>query len=73
METALGGIRVLELSNMVAGPFCAKILADMGAEVVKVERPGTGDEARRRGPFPGDVPHPERSGLSSTSIPTSWA
>ncbi len=63
METALGGIKVLELCSMVAGPFCTKIMADMGAEVLKVERPGVGDEARRRGPFPGDIPHPERSGL----------
>ena len=63
METALGGIRVLELCSMVAGPFCTKVMADMGAEVLKVERPGIGDEARRRGPFPGDSPHPERSGL----------
>ena len=63
MEAALGGIRVLEICSMVAGPFCTKIMADMGAEVLKVERPGIGDEARRRGPFPGDIPHPERSGL----------
>jgi len=48
---------------MVAGPFCTKIMADMGAEVLKVERPGIGDEARRRGPFPDDIPHQERSGL----------
>ena len=63
METALGGIKVLELCSMVAGPFCTKIMADMGAEVLKVERPGIGDEARRRGPFPDDIPHQERSGL----------
>ena len=63
METALGGIRVLELCSMVAGPFCTKIMADMGADVLKVERPVIGDEARTRGPFPGDNPHPERSGL----------
>lgn len=63
MDRALAGTRVLELCSMVAGPFCAKIMADMGAEVIKVETPGTGDEARRRGPFPDDVYHRERSGL----------
>ena len=61
--TALGGLRVLEISSMVAAPFCGKLLASLGAEVIKVEPPRTGDPARRRGPFPGDVPHPERSGL----------
>jgi len=63
MDRALAGIRVLELCSMVAGPFCTKVMADMGAEVIKVEPPGKGDESRRRGPFPGNVPHPERSGL----------
>ena len=38
-------------------------MADLGADVVKIEEAGVGDEARRVGPFPGDVPHPERSGL----------
>jgi len=61
--TALGGLRVLEISGMVAAPFCGKLLASLGAEVVKVEPPRTGDPSRRRGPFPGDIPHPERSGL----------
>lgn len=51
MASALEGIRVLELCSFVAGPYCAKLLADMGADVVKVEHPRTGDEARRRGPF----------------------
>ncbi|MFQ5879519.1 MAG: CaiB/BaiF CoA transferase family protein [Dehalococcoidia bacterium] len=60
---ALKGLKVVDLSWYVAGPYCTKILAGLGAEVVKVERPGEGDPARRKGPFPDDVPHPERSGL----------
>jgi len=62
-ETALNGVKVVELCNLVAGPYCAKMMADLGAEVIKVEKPGVGDEARRRGPFLNDIPHPERSGL----------
>ena len=60
---ALNGVKVLEYSQMVAGPYCAKLLADLGAEVIKIEQPVVGDEARKRGPFRDDVPHPERSGL----------
>lgn len=48
---------------MVSGPYCGKLLADLGAEVIKIEGPGAGDEARRRAPFPNDIPHPEKSGL----------
>ena len=59
---ALAGFRVLEIANMIAGPYCGKLLASLGAEVVKVETPAEGDPSRRRGPFPEDVPHPERSG-----------
>ena len=59
----LTGLRMLEVAEMVAGPFCGKLLAALGAQVIKIEVPGVGDPARRRGPFPGDVPHPERSGL----------
>jgi len=62
-ERALEGIRVLEYCDMVAGPYCGKLLADLGAEVIKVEEPPAGDRARRRGPFPNDIPHPEKSGL----------
>jgi crotonobetainyl-CoA:carnitine CoA-transferase CaiB-like acyl-CoA transferase len=58
----LEGVRVLETAERVSGPYCARILAGLGAEVVKVEPPG-GDEARAMGPFPGDVSHPEKSGL----------
>jgi crotonobetainyl-CoA:carnitine CoA-transferase CaiB-like acyl-CoA transferase len=60
---AFDGVRVVEYSTMVSGPYCAKLLADMGADVIKVEEPPHGDPARRRGPFPSDQPHPERSGL----------
>lgn len=62
-EAALEGLKVVEYAHFVSGPYCGKVLADMGAEVIKIEDPGIGDEARRRGPFPGDRPHIERSGL----------
>jgi crotonobetainyl-CoA:carnitine CoA-transferase CaiB-like acyl-CoA transferase len=47
---ALEGIRVLDLSRVLAGPWCGQILADLGAEVIKVERPKTGDDTRLWGP-----------------------
>lgn len=46
----LNGVRVLDLSRVLAGPLCSQMLADFGAEVIKVERPGTGDETRTWGP-----------------------
>ena len=57
----LEGVRVLDLGSHVSGPFCAKALADYGADVIKVEPPDVGDEARRTGPFVGDDPHPDKS------------
>ena len=62
-DSALQGIRAIELGQGVSAAFCAKLLADYGADVVKVEQPGSGDVTRRWGPFPGDEPDPEKSGL----------
>lgn len=46
----LAGIRILDASRVLAGPFCGQILGDLGAEVIKIERPGSGDETRGWGP-----------------------
>src|SRR4030042_234228 len=60
---ALSHLKVLELCNLVSGPYCTKLLADLGAEVIKIEPPKTGDEARLRPPFLNDTPNQETSGL----------
>ncbi|MBI4299838.1 MAG: CoA transferase, partial [Chloroflexi bacterium] len=62
-EQALAGLKVIDLTHCIAGPYCTKLLADFGAEVIKVEPPGTGDPARQEGPFLRDIPNPETSGL----------
>ena len=60
---ALDDVLVLDLTHYIAGPYCTKLLADYGARVIKIERLDGGDPCRRLGPFPDDVPHPEKSGL----------
>lgn len=50
MAGALDGLRVLDMSRILAGPFCTQMLGDMGAEIIKIERPGHGDDTRKFGP-----------------------
>lgn len=61
LENVLAGLRVVDLTQNVAGPFCTQILGDMGAEVIKVERPGRGDDTR-------DWRPPEIDGESATFL-----
>lgn len=62
-KQALSGLKVVEYGSFISAAFCTKLMADLGAEVIKIEEPKRGDESRDYGPFPDDVPHPERSGL----------
>ncbi|MES2489124.1 MAG: CoA transferase [Pseudomonadota bacterium] len=61
--SAMRGIKVLELSESVSGEYCGKLLSDFGAEVIKLEKPGTGSPTRRLGPFAAKGDDNERSGL----------
>jgi len=62
MAQPLEGLRVLELGTFVSAPYCGKLFAGYGAEVIKIEPPG-GDISRAHGPFKDEVPNPERSAL----------
>ena len=61
MPGILSDLRVLELTHRPSGAFCSKLLADQGADTIKVEPPGWGDQSRHEPPFIGDEPHPDRS------------
>ena len=60
--SALTGVKVVEYTEMASASFCARLLGDAGADVVKVEPPG-GDHYRKRGPFPDGRPDPDWSGM----------
>ena len=55
MNGPLKGIRVLDLSRYISGPYCSMLLGDLGADVIKVEKPGFGEDSRTMGPFVNDV------------------
>lgn len=63
MHSALHDVRVIEYGEFISAPFCGKLLADLGADVIKIEKPHGGDCARLRGPFLDDIPGQDRSGL----------
>lgn len=63
MEHALDKLKILDLTHYIAGPYCTKILAGFGANVIKIEKPDKGDLTRSMPPFLGDEPGLERSGL----------
>lgn len=62
-KKALSQLKVIDLSWNIAGPYCTKMLADSGAEVIKIEQPVIGDPSRQEGPFPNDEKNLDASGL----------
>ena len=64
MALPLEGVKILDLSTMLPGPFCSMILADFGAEVIHIERPGVGDTPRVLAPFAAE---------DGKTVSTSWA
>ena len=63
MFMPMEGVRIIDLTRYTAGPFCTRILSDYGADVIKIEEPGSGDPARRMPPFYHDEPDLEKSGV----------
>lgn len=61
MDPILSDVTVLELAQAPSGAFCAKLLADQGADAIKIEPPGWGEQCRHEPPFIGGAPHPDRS------------
>lgn len=62
-DTALSKLKVIDLSWYISGPYCTKLFADFGADVIKIERPETGDPSRQIGPFRNDEENVNASGL----------
>ena len=63
MQGILDDVKVIELSGSLSGAYCAKLLADQGADTIKVEPPNVGDPARKEPPFVGEEPDPNGSSL----------
>lgn len=63
MGLTLSGVKVIECAQYISGPYCGMLLAGLGADMTKIEPVSAGDISRRCGPFPGDIPHLEKSGL----------
>jgi crotonobetainyl-CoA:carnitine CoA-transferase CaiB-like acyl-CoA transferase len=61
-EQAFSGVKILDLTQGIAGPYCTKLFSAFGAEVIKIENPDKGDISREMGPFPNDAHNPEKSG-----------
>ena len=69
MGGALEGLRLIDLTEGIAGPYATALFAGLGADVLKIERAAGGDVARRWDPFPGDDPDPETGGHLGVAWP----